>query len=186
MAVRINDVAGISGLIQPNSRVDVLVTMRDNSSRGQVAKLFMENMRVLSVGTQVQRGLDGLPVDGKIATLEVTPEEAERLAVAMGQGSIQLVLRGYGDPDSINTDGASSSEVLAALRAAPTVSQPTVRPQPRQVARTPAPQPKVDTVVIAPPPAPARPDTAVVTIFRGNERTQQKFEKDTTNKPPQR
>lgn len=186
MAVRINDVAGISGLIQPNSRVDVLVTMRDGSSRAQVAKLFMENMRVLSVGTQVQRGLDGLPADGKIATLEVTPDEAERLAVAMGQGTIQLVLRGYGDPDSINTDGASSIDVLAALRDAPEV-QPTqpVRQAPRRVTR-PTP-PKVDTVVIAPPPAkPPTPDTSIVNIFRGNERTTQKFEKDSTRRPPQR
>ncbi len=51
MAVRINDVAGISGLLQPNSRVDVLVTIRDNNSDRQVAKLFMSNMLVLSVGT---------------------------------------------------------------------------------------------------------------------------------------
>jgi pilus assembly protein CpaB len=186
MAVRINDVAGISGLIQPNSRVDVLVTMNDGNTRGQVAKLFMENMRVLSVGTQVQRGLDGLPADGKIATLEVTPQEAERLAVAMGRGNIQLVLRGYGDPDSINTGGASSSDVLAALRDAPTVTSP-VRTPPRRVTR-PTPTPKTDTVVIAPPApvAPPRPDTSVVNIFRGNERTQQKFEKDSTKRPPQR
>ena len=186
MAVRINDVAGISGLIQPNSRVDVLVTMTDGGSRTQVSKLFMENMRVLSVGTQVQRGLDGLPADGKIATLEVTPTEAERLAVAMSRGNIQLVLRGYGDPDSINTGGASSSDVLAALRDAPAVTPTPVRPTPRRVAR-PTP-PKTDTVVIAPPApvTPPKPDTSVVTIFRGNERTQQKFQKDSTNRPPQR
>jgi pilus assembly protein CpaB len=183
MAVRINDVAGISGLIQPNSRVDVLVTMRDDGSRGQISKLFMENMRVLSVGTQVQRGLDGLPADGKIATLEVTPIEAERLAVAMGQGTIQLVLRGYGDPDSINTGGASSTDVLAALRDAPVVSAPVARAPVRRPS-TPV-QPKVDTVVVAPPPAPARPDTNTVNIFRGNERTTQKFQKDSTNRPPQ-
>jgi pilus assembly protein CpaB len=192
MAVRINDVAGISGLIQPNSRVDVLVTMRSPDGGGrtnQVAKLFMENMRVLSVGTNVQRGADGVPVDGKTATLEVTPDEAERLAVAMGQGTIQLVLRGYGDPDSINTGGASSSDVLAALRDAPVaVQQPVVR----QPVRRPAPRPttRVDTPAVQTPPpqpvAPPRPDTSVVTIYRGNERTQQKFEKDTTKKPPQR
>ena len=42
MAVRINDVAGISGLLQPNSRVDVLVTIAENqNSTKQVAKLFM-------------------------------------------------------------------------------------------------------------------------------------------------
>jgi pilus assembly protein CpaB len=186
MAVRINDIAGISGLIQPNSRVDVLVTMTDGTSRSQVAKLFMENMRVLSVGTQVQRGLDGLPADGKIATLEVTPTEAERLAVAMSRGNIQLVLRGYGDPDSINTDGASSSDVLAALRDAPVVSTP-VRPPVRRSTR-PAPTPKTDTVVIAPPPpvVPPRPDTSVVKIYRGNQMTTEKFQVDSSKRPPQR
>ena len=188
MAVRINDVAGISGLIQPNSRVDVLVTMREGSGRNQVAKVFMENMRVLSVGTNVQRGEDGLPVDGKTATLEVTPIEAERLAVAQGQGAIQLVLRGYGDPDSINTLGASSTDVLAALRDAPVATQPVVRtPTRRTTPRPPPPKPETTTVVVTPPPVvPARPDTSVVKVYRGNEMTTQKFEKDTTKRPPQR
>jgi pilus assembly protein CpaB len=148
----------------------------------------MENMRVLSVGTNVQRGEDGLPVDGKTATLEVTPIEAERLAVAQGQGAIQLVLRGYGDPDSINTLGASSTDVLAALRDAPVVSEPVVRtPTRRTTPRPPPPKPETTTVVITPPPVvPARPDTSVVKVYRGNEMTTQKFEKDTTKRPPQR
>ena len=59
MAVRINDVAGISGLIQPNSRVDIMVTIADPVTGKQVAKLFMENMRVLSVGTEIQRDASG-------------------------------------------------------------------------------------------------------------------------------
>ena len=191
MAVRINDIAGISGLIQPNSRVDVLVTMRSPDGGGrtnQVAKLFMENMRVLSVGTNVQRGDDGMPVDGKTATLEVTPDEAERLAVAQGQGTIQLVLRGYGDPDSINTSGASSTDVLAALRDAPAVVPQPVAPPPRRTVTRPAPV-RTDTtpvVQLPPPVVPQRPDTSVVTIYRGNEVTKQKFEKDTTKRPPQR
>lgn len=189
MAVRINDIAGISGLIQPNSRVDVLVTMRDpgGNRANQVAKLFMENMRVLSVGTNVQRGDDGMPVDGKTATLEVTPDEAERLAVAQGQGTIQLVLRGYGDPDSINTSGASSQDVLAALRDAP-VASPVVTPPVRRTVSRPKPNPEPPPVVVAPPVqvAPPKPDTAVVKIFRGSAVSTEKFEKDTTRKPPQR
>jgi pilus assembly protein CpaB len=165
----------------------VLVTMRDAGSRNQVSKLFMENMRVLSVGTQVQRGLDGLPADGKIATLEVTPLEAERLAVAMGQGTIQLVLRGYGDPDSINTSGASSSDVMAALRDAPVVSAPAVRTAPRRVTRPPPTAEPKDTVVPPPPPVlPRKPDTSVVKIYRGNQLTTEKFENDSTKRPPQR
>jgi Flp pilus assembly protein CpaB len=83
MGVRINDVAGVSGLMQPNSRVDVLVNInRDNGNGQRVSKLFMENMRVLSVGTRVERDAEGKPIEAATATLEVTPEEAERLAIA--------------------------------------------------------------------------------------------------------
>jgi hypothetical protein len=64
MGVRVDDVSNISGLLQPNSRVDVLITLQDNTSerQKQISKLFMENMRVLSVGTQVQRGPDNQPL----------------------------------------------------------------------------------------------------------------------------
>jgi pilus assembly protein CpaB len=180
MAVRTNDVAAISGLVQPNSRVDVLVTFRAERGDEQVAKLFMENMRVLSVGTKVQRGDDGKPINATTAALEVTPEEAERLAVAMNQGSIQLVLRGYGDPDSVTTKGASSADVLSQLRAAPTFSAAPA-PAPRRRAPEPRPLPKaqVDTVVLRP-----KFDTSTVKVYRGSQVSQEKFEKaDSTRKP---
>ena len=180
MAVRTNDVAAISGLVQPNSRVDVLVTFRAERGDEQVAKLFMENMRVLSVGTKVQRGDDGKPINATTAALEVTPEEAERLAVAMNQGSIQLVLRGYGDPDSVTTKGASSADVLSQLRAAPTFSA-AVAPAPRRRAPEPRPLPKaqIDTVVLRP-----KFDTSTVKVYRGSQVSQEKFEKpDSTRKP---
>jgi pilus assembly protein CpaB len=116
MAVKINDVVALAGLIQPNSRVDVLVTLKEEGSQDrQRAKLFMDNVRVLSVGTQVERGEDGKAINATTAALEVSPDEAERLAVAMNQGTIQLVLRGYGDPDSVRTPGANSNDVLTQL-----------------------------------------------------------------------
>lgn len=188
MALRINDVAGISGFIQPNSRVDVMVTLANQSSgqKQQVAKLFMENMRVLSVGHEVQRDAQGKPTNATTATLEVTPDEAERLAVAASQGSIQLVLRGYGDPDSIDTKGATSHDVLSQLR----IEQPTpVRnvsrsaPRPRKVTPEPAPAPP-PVVVEAPPPK--RPDSLVVKIYRGAEVTQRKFDRNDSTPQPQK
>lgn len=175
MAVKINDVAGIAGLIQPNSRVDVLVTLKDQEEQNrQRAKVFMSNMRVLSVGTQVERGSDGNPIKATVAALEVTPDESERLAVATNGGTIQLVLRGYGDPDSIQTKGATSTDVFAQLaterNARPTAPQ---RSGPRRSAPRPA----------APPPPPPvvalqakRPDSTVVRVFRGDKVSQQKFE----------
>jgi pilus assembly protein CpaB len=177
MAVKINEVAGLSGLIQPNSRVDVLVTIKQESERDkQVAKLFMSNMRVLSVGTQVERGEDGKPISATTAALEVFPDEAERLAVAANQGTIQLVLRGYGDPDSVRTAGATSTDVLAQLRNAATVTAP--RPAARQPVRRAAPAPVAPPpVIVQQPPPPPRPDTLTVRVFRGGEKVeQQKFE----------
>jgi pilus assembly protein CpaB len=177
MSVKINDVAGISGLIQPNSRVDVLVNIRDDRSEKetQVAKLFMENMRVLSVGQQVTRGDDGKPINATTATLEVTPDEAERLAIAMGQGSIALVLRGYGDPDSIKTKGATSSDVLSQLRDGRLVDlTPKHADPPRHHASAPPPPPPPPVIVQV---APRSPDSLTVQVYRGSAMTQNRFVK---------
>jgi pilus assembly protein CpaB len=186
MALRINDVAGISGFIQPNSRVDVMVTLTNtkDGKAQQVAKLFMENMRVLSVGHEVQRDAQGKPSNAATATIEVTPEEAERLAVAASQGSIQLVLRGYGDPDSIDTKGATSHDVLSQLRLdQPTPVRTASRPAPRPRRPAPEPEPPPPVVVEAPP---KRPDSLVVKIYRGAEVTQRKFDRNDSTPPPKK
>jgi pilus assembly protein CpaB len=171
MAVRINDVAGISGLLQPNSRVDVLVTIRDDNSDRQVAKLFMSNMLVLSVGTEVQRDSQGKPINATTVTLAVTPEEAERLAIAMNAGTLQLVLRGYGDPDSIRTKGASSGDVLSQLKGTSLVVPQKAAP-PKIVYR-PLPAPKPEPKKEAPPPPP---DSARIDVYRGGKAATQKFD----------
>jgi pilus assembly protein CpaB len=190
--VRIDDVGGISGLIQPNSRVDVMVTIRDENKGQNVAKLFMSNMRVLSVGTESNRTADNRPISATVVALEVAPVEAERLAIAQGEGRIALVLRGYGDPDSIKTEGAKSADVLAQLRSAPVykpepqrstgsrkqstaAAPPQVAPAP--VLQAPAPQPVQQTT-------PKRPDSLTVQIFKGGKEEQRKFQKDSTKKPP--
>lgn len=191
MAVRIDDVAGLSGLIQPNSRVDVMVTIQDQGENaegsGRVSKLFMSNMRVLSVGQQFDRGADGRAVGAGTATLEVTPEEAERLAVAGREGSIQLVLRGYGDPDSVATGGARPDDVLDQLRngITPRRQSPAPAPAPRPRAQAPAPAPVTPPKAVVIPP---NVDSVTVKIYRGASESQQKFKKDSvkrdTTKPP--
>jgi pilus assembly protein CpaB len=183
MSVRINDVAGLSGLIQPNSRVDVLVSLRESGVRGteEVSKLFLENMRVLSMGSRTIRDESGDATPATTATLEVTPTQAEKLAVAMRQGMIQLVLRGFDDADSTRTKGASSSEVLAQLRDAK--PQPVVaQVEPRRT--RPAPQRPPERIVpppVAVAPPVVKPDSLTVRVYRGNQVTQQKFQVDTAN-----
>ena len=106
--IRINDVASLAGMVQPNSRVDIMVVIADPDNAGkQVAKLFMSNMRVLAIGAAPERAQDGRPISAAVASIEVTPEESERLAIAAAQGQLQLVLRGYGDPDSVITSAAT-------------------------------------------------------------------------------
>jgi pilus assembly protein CpaB len=191
IAVRIDDVSGLNGLVQPNSRVDILVTLREaqNSGGQQVSKLFMSNMRVLSIGTVSQTTADNRPISAPTATIEVTPEEAEQLAIAQREGTIQLVLRGYGDPDSIRTDGAKSAEILGMLRN----SRPAKPAEPERRSSTPRRAPvEIAPVVTAPPPAPVvvepprktQPDSFAVQIFKGDKQEQRKFQKtDSTKKP---
>ncbi len=193
MAVRIDDVVGLSGLIQPNSRVDVLVTLKaEEEGAQQRAKLFMSNMRVLSVGSQIERGPDGRPMNATTAALEVTPAEAEQLAVATNQGRIQLVLRGFGDPDTIATRGASISDISLGrgARAAPPQPAPVRevgrdrRPAPR-TGSAPQPPPQAPAPVVVPPPVAVRrgPDSGTVQIYRGPAVTTQRVEKKDSTKP---
>ena len=184
MAVRINDVTGIAGMIPPNSRVDIgLTTTLANAQR--TAKIFMSNMRVLMMQTSTTRTEDGRPIPATVATLEVTPEEFELLLVAQAQGSIQLVLRGYGDPDSVKTKGATSADVERALRDATaprplakgsgTRQAPPTRAAPETVLV------RVPTNVGAPKTAP-KPDTNKVEVFRGATKTELKFGKDSVRR----
>jgi pilus assembly protein CpaB len=155
MSFRVNDVSGIAGLIQANSRVDMVVVIDGGADKGgRVARVFMENMRILAMSTVTQRSEDGRPIAAAVATVEVTPNEGERLTIATTQGQIQLMLRGYGDPDSAKTRGAPTSQIVSNLRRATAVRL--------------APQPMVM------PPRPPKPDTAVVKIFRGRELQQKK------------
>jgi pilus assembly protein CpaB len=174
MAVPINDVAGISGLLQPNSRVDVLVTIRDEGSANkQVAKLFMSNMLVLSVGREVQRDTQGKPISATTVTLAVTPEESERLAIAMNTGTLQLVLRGYGDPDSVRTKGANSGDVLNQLRGTSSIIPAPSKAAPPRIVYRPLVAPKPEPKKEAPPPPP---DSARVEVYRAGKSVQQKFD----------
>jgi hypothetical protein len=104
----------------------------------------------------------------------------------MNQGTIQLVLRGYGDPDSIKTSGATSVDVMAQLggtpRAAAAAPARTVNRSPRR----PAPPPRVAPAPapVAPRPEPPRaPDSLVVQVFRGDKVTQQKLERPDNSRP---
>jgi pilus assembly protein CpaB len=97
-AVRINDVSGVAGFIQPNDAVDVLITRQGSSANNDVQQtdVLLQNIRVIAID-QNTTGADGKPILARTATLEVEPVEAQKLALAQQIGSLSLVLRKPGE-----------------------------------------------------------------------------------------
>jgi pilus assembly protein CpaB len=114
MAVKVNTVVGVAGFIKPGNRVDVLVTLRRSPP---VAKMVLENVLVLATGAEIERkGKQRKPSPVKVITLEVTPREAEKLALAANQGELRLALRNLHDANSVLTPGATIPSLLSSYR----------------------------------------------------------------------
>jgi Flp pilus assembly protein CpaB len=106
--IRVDDVGGNAGLIQPNSRVDIVsITNSDTDRHTRATRVFMENVRVLAIGPVATGGEAARRFRAAMVSVEVTPQEAERLAVAATLGPLQLLLRGSGSPDSITAMSAT-------------------------------------------------------------------------------
>ena len=94
--VRIDDVSGVAGFVQPNDSVDVLITRTLPDSPTQVTDVLLQNIRVIAID-QEAKNPDGTPKVGRTATFEVTPIDAQKLALAQRAGSLSLVLRKPGE-----------------------------------------------------------------------------------------
>jgi pilus assembly protein CpaB len=116
LAVKGDKVIGISGFINPGNRVDVLVTLTHPRNNMQVTKLVLEHILVLASGTQIQENAKGEPAPVDVYTLEVTPEEAEKLSLAATQGRLQFALRNPIDAEKVRTKGATIPKTLASLQ----------------------------------------------------------------------
>ena len=96
-AVRINDVSGVAGFVQPNDSVDVLITRQvAGAEDAQLTDVLLQNVRVIATD-QDAKGADGKPTLAKTATLEVDPIDAQKLALAQQIGQLSLVLRKPGE-----------------------------------------------------------------------------------------
>jgi pilus assembly protein CpaB len=91
-AVRVNDVSGVAGFIQPNDSVDVLVTRSLPGSDTQVTDVLIQNVKVIAIDQNAQTA-DGKPVVARTTTLEVVPTDAQKLALGQQVGQLSLVLR---------------------------------------------------------------------------------------------
>jgi pilus assembly protein CpaB len=160
LTMRVNDVSGVAGFVTPNTRVDVLFTIDDKVNTTEPStRIIMQDVRAIAAGQQIQPDKDGKPVSVGVVTFLLTPEQAETLALASQQGSIQLALRNSLDTMRVKTFGTKTSALLGG-----TIGRPL--PARRPVAN----RGSAPAAVAAP-----APSQTVIEVYRGGARTLQKF-----------
>jgi pilus assembly protein CpaB len=169
VSVPINDVSGVSGLVQPGSKVDVLFTRPGNMAEA-ITSTILQNVKVLAVGRLLFPGQSVDPKASKmpVAALLVTPEDAQKLELAKNEGKISLSLRNPLDTQN-NLDGFPvTTEVLDPDGEARNKRRRSrVTPDPVALVALRTPPVKVKET----PPLPR----AVVDVFRGEKHVQEVF-----------
>jgi pilus assembly protein CpaB len=115
MTVAVDQVAGVAGFISPGNRVDVVLTT--SAEKQPVSKIVLQDVPVLATGQVVSQQEGGKPQIVPTVTMDVSPDDAEKLAIASTQGRLQLVLRRAGDSDIAKTTGATVAKVIGGIPA---------------------------------------------------------------------
>ncbi|QAU33458.1 Flp pilus assembly protein CpaB [Janthinobacterium sp. 17J80-10] len=123
MTVRVNDVVGVAGFALPGNYVDVMVnTQRDGDNRHddskQISKTVLEHVLVLAVAQEASRD-DTKPKVVSAVTLELSPEDSEKLDLARNVGTLSLVLRNQVDKLSVATVGITKKQLFGEVATVP-------------------------------------------------------------------
>jgi len=119
MTVKVDEASGVAGFLTPGDRVDVVVVVdKGEYHKDPLAKLIFQNLKVLGTGQKLENRPGDKPQIVPTVTLEVTPEQGERLALAAQEGRISLVVRGQGDQQLVETLGAEVSKLFGRPRQA--------------------------------------------------------------------
>jgi pilus assembly protein CpaB len=113
VAVRVDATSSISGLVFPGDRVDIMLTHSINNGETQrrATETVLTNVRILAIDQKVD-DTDESPKVGKNATLEVTPKQAEMLAVLADLGKLSFALRSLAKDEEELERIANSDEPL--------------------------------------------------------------------------
>jgi pilus assembly protein CpaB len=148
VTVKVDEASGVAGFIMPGNRVDVMVTLDHNEFKEDpVTQAVLLNLLVLGRGQEIEQPKNGeKPQIVPTVTLEVTPEEGERLALSAKEGSITLALRGWTENVSSPTGGVKISSLMPGAKKA---------------------EPDFEAPIAAPPPAPKK---GGIEVLRGTEK----------------
>jgi pilus assembly protein CpaB len=181
ITVKVNEVVGVAGFALPGNFVDVMVNTQEDGKRqsdrdNTLSKIVLERILVLAVAQETNTDANKPRVVSAV-TLEVTPEEAERLDLARSVGSLSLVLRNQVDPDPVKTAGATKAKLLTGLAEAPPPPaavkadvQPVKAAAPAKVVRKPAPPPA------SPPASQVAEAPRCVTVITGTKSSSECFQ----------
>ena len=126
VAIRLNATSGVSGLVFPGDRVDLILTHGvkipgSEEKKHMVGETFLENVRVLAIDQFLDES-DGQPRVGKNATIEITPKQAEIVAVVQEIGPISMALRSLAKDEQ-------ELEDLANFEGSPSGPDPEIDPE---------------------------------------------------------
>ena len=123
ITVKVNEVVGVAGFLAPNSFVDLIVNLRDEKDK-ELSRVVLRRVMVLAIAQEAQRPDESKPKVVNAVTLEVTPEQAEKIDLARSIGSLSLILRNQVDTDQTDTAGVRRQDLFSKEIAAP-ASAPT-------------------------------------------------------------
>jgi len=162
VTVAVNEVAGVAGFLTPNNKVDVVLTTPIPGSPNEtISKIVLQNVPILATGQIAQEQKDGKPVVVPTVTLDLIPDDAEKLVLAASKGSLQLLLRNFSDASPAAARGATIGKVLSGIS------------RPEKTASA-APAPRIIRLA-APRKAKAPTSVYSVEVTRGTERSTKQF-----------
>ena len=103
ISTKITEDTGVGRMVLPNDHVDIILIRRDRGRNGReelTRETLLRNVRVLAIGQRIEVKDNQKSAEGATATLELTPQQAERLALAKAQGELTMALRSIADMTS--------------------------------------------------------------------------------------
>ncbi|MDQ3685414.1 MAG: Flp pilus assembly protein CpaB [Acidobacteriota bacterium] len=123
MTVKVDDVMGVSGFLRPGAMVDVVVVIiptEASTNRDPVSKVVLQNIKVLASGQNLDKPKNEREAESvKAVTLQVTPDQVEKLALAATEGKLRLVMRNATDQGDEQTKGVNKQTLLSGEHAMP-------------------------------------------------------------------
>jgi len=152
VSVKVDDVVSVAGFVTPGTRVDVLLTGTPTGGNDPETTIVLQDVKVLASGHTLERSATGEAQNTQVVTLLVTPDDAERLALASKEGKIQLALR---NPLDTRQEGVPAASARALYRGG-VLEAPAVVP--------------VHHVVKTPPPTPPAATGISVEVYQGDKK----------------